>query len=415
MKKLIRNIYFEGKTQDILIDNGVFAEIADVINDNNAEVINANNKAILPAFYNTHNHASMMFLRGIGEDKELFPWLSEDIWPREANITPDDMYDLTRFANLEMIKTGTVFFSDMYFFGLRSIPAVQDMGLRAAISIVAMDLLNPDNLEAEKTKLNNFFADKFSDDKVFKAVSCHAIYTCSAELYKFAKDLANKQGAYLHTHVSETQKEVDDCLSEHNQTPVEYLDSLGVLDSKTIIAHAVHLTDNDLKIIKQKGVVIAHCPTSNLKLNSGQMNLDKYLSQGINVTLGTDGVASNNSLSMLSEMKIAALSAKSIANSSCAAKVDDVFDVATINGAKAFGINAGKIAVGYEADFILVDLDNHYLVPNHNLKSNMIYSADSSCITDVYCAGNALMNDGYVDHQEDILAKFRQVCIKLNS
>ena len=165
-------------------------------------------------------------------------------------------------------------------------------------------------------------------------------------------------------------------------------------------------------MVKAKAIV-AHNPSSNLKLNSGQMPLQKYLDKGIRVTLGTDSVSSNNNLSMIDEMKIAAMSGKNIANDSTAAKVQDVFDIATKNGFEALGVHAGQIKEGFEADFILVDLNNFALLPNYNLVSNMVYAADSSCITDVFCAGKQVLKNGHVENEEEIISNFKRACKEL--
>lgn len=182
-----------------------------------------------------------------------------------------------------------------------------------------------------------------------------------------------------------------------------------MLDDKTVLAHCLHLDEDEIGMLAETKAVISHCPSSAFKLNSGQMDLQKYLDAGIRVTLGTDGVSSNNSLSMLWEMKLAALSAKNKANNILAGKVNDIFHIATKNGFDAFSLNAGEIAVGKLADFILVDLRNVFLMPNHNLFSNMIYAADSSCITDVFCNGVPVMRNKIVPNEIEIIDNFNQI------
>ena len=206
---------------------------------------------------------------------------------------------------------------------------------------------------------------------------------------------------------------MNDCLQKYGCRPVELLYKWGVMGPKTLFAHAVHLNDDEIQLVKKTGTVVAHCPTSNLKLGPGQMDLQKYLDMGLKVTLGTDGVSSNNSLSMISEMKLAALSAKNKAGSVLAGKVEDIFSMATKNGFDAFGIHAGEIKEGNLADFILVDLNNQFLLPNDNLISNMIYSADSSCITDVFCDGKPLMYNKIIPHESEIISDFKRVCSDL--
>ena len=406
---LLKKVLLNGKEQDILINGNQICRIDDDIENDEAEVIVCQNKAILPSFCNTHTHASMMFLRGIGEDKELFSWLNEDIWPREAKLTPEMIYHLSRFALLEMIKTGTTLFADMYFYPQETIRAVQDMGIRGAVSFLGMDFFNASKAQIQAAEMETFLNQKAPSDRIIKGLSCHAIYTTSKSLFLKAKELATKYNTFLHIHSSETNQEINDCLKAHHCRPVQLLRQWGVLGGQTVLAHCLHLDEDEIRTLAETKTVIAHCPSSAFKLNSGQMDLQKYLDAGIKVTLGTDGVSSNNSLSMLWEMKLAALSAKNKANNISAGKVNDIFQIATRNGFEAFGLNAGEIAVGKLADFILVDLNNVFLMPNHNLISNMIYAADSSCITDVFCNGAPVMRNRIIPNETEIKDHFNQI------
>lgn len=406
---LLKKVLLNGKEQDILINGNQICRIDDDIENDEAEVIVCQNKAILPSFCNTHTHASMMFLRGIGEDKELFSWLNEDIWPREAKLTPEMIYHLSRFALLEMIKTGTTLFADMYFYPQETIRAVQDMGIRGAVSFLGMDFFDTSKAQIQAAEMETFLNQKAPSDRIIKGLSCHAIYTTSKSLFLKAKELATKYNTFLHIHSSETNQEINDCLKAHHCRPVQLLRQWGVLGGQTVLAHCLHLDEAEIRTLAETKTVIAHCPSSAFKLNSGQMDLQKYLDAGIKVTLGTDGVSSNNSLSMLWEMKLAALSAKNKANNISAGKVNDIFQIATRNGFEAFGLNAGEIAVGKLADFILVDLENVFLMPNHNLISNMIYAADSSCITDVFCNGVPVMRNRIIPNETEIKDHFNQI------
>ena len=403
------------KTRDILIDKNKIAEISDRINTSADEVIDCTDKAVLPSFCNTHTHAGMMFLRGIGEDKNLFDWLNQDIFPKEAKIKPEHLYPLSRYALLEMIKTGTTCFTDMYFEVPGTIRAVKEMGLRSVIPYPGMDFFDEKETEARIRRATRYLEEPSENSRIKKALFCHSVYTCSQKLICGFSDLAKKYDTYLQIHVSETQKEVDDCIRKFGCRPVELLYKWGIMGPKTLFAHAVHLNDDEIRLVKKTGTVLAHCPSSNLKLGSGQMNLQKYLDEGLKITLGTDGVSSNNSLSMISEMKTAALSAKNKAGSVLAGKVDDIFQIATKNGFNAFGIDAGEIKEGRLADFILVDRNNQFLLPNNNLKSNMIYAADSSCITDVFCDGKPIMRNRTIPHESEIVSDFKRVCCDLAS
>lgn len=407
---LFKNVFLNDKVCDILVDQNKITKISDKIDIPTDEVIDCSDKAILPSFCNTHTHASMMFLRGIGEDKNLFDWLNQDIFPKEAKLKPEHIYPLSRYALLEMIKTGTTCFTDMYFYVPETLKSVQDMGIRAILPYLGMDFFNDQNTESAIQQAIKYMESSLQNSKIKKAFCCHSIYTCSQKLIQEYFRLAQKYDTYFQIHVSETQKEVDDCIQKFGMRPVELLYRWGVMGSKTLFAHAVHLDDKEIQLVKQTGTVLAHCPTSNLKLGSGQMNLQKYSDAGIKITLGTDGASSNNSLSMISEMKLAALSAKNKANSVLAGKMDNIFNIATRNGFEAFGINAGKIKEGNLADFILVDMNNQFLIPNNNLKSNMIYASDSSCITDVFCDGKAVMRNKVIPHEHEIITDFKRVC-----
>ena len=406
---LLQNVFLNNKVCDVLIDKNKIANIDEKINQPVDEIIDCTNKAILPSFCNTHTHASMTFLRGIGEDKVLFDWLNQDIFPKEAKLKPEHIYAFSRYALLEMIKTGTTCFTDMYFEVPETIKAVQEMGIRAVLPYLGMDFFNKENTQYHIQKANQYLGTLLKNTKIKKALCCHSIYTCSSELIHDFFDLTKKYDTFFQIHVSETQKEVDDCIQKFGCRPVELLHKWGVMGPKTLFAHAVHLNDTEIRLVKETGTVLAHCPTSNLKLGSGQMDFQKYLDAGLKLTLGTDGVASNNSLSMISEMKIAALSAKNKANSVLAGKIEDIYHTATRNGFDAFGINTGEIKTGKLADFILVDMNNQFLLPNNNLISNIIYAADSSCITDVVCDGKFVMKNKKIPHEKEIISDFKQI------
>ena len=411
MKILLKSVIHDKKHVDVLIQDDKIAKICNDLHDDCVDdVIECSDKAIIPSFCNTHTHASMMFLRGIGEDKDLFEWLQEEIWPREAKIRPEDVYNLSRFAMLEMIKTGTTMFNDMYFHSEYTVLAAQEMGLRGVISYVGMDFFDDSKTAQQEREAEDFMSMKVESANIIKSLSCHSVYTTSERLFKVFKQCADRYGTYLHIHANETKKEVSDCIQKTGLRPIEFMCQLGVLGEKTILAHCVHLNDNEIKLLRANNTAVSHCPASNLKLNSGQMPFQAYIDEGIVVTLGTDGVASNNALSMMSEMRLAALSGKNIANSPKVARVQDIFSAGTKKGFEFFGIDAGEIKEGKKADFILVDVNNHFLIPNNNIFSNIIYSADSSCIKDVFCNGKQIMKDGYVENEEKIVNDFRQTC-----
>ena len=418
MKKiLLKGVLHEGKKVDILIEGNRFKKISENIEDEDAEIIPCKDKAIFPAFYNCHTHMPMTLLKGLTDEKELMQWLKEDIWPREAKMKPHDIYVASKFAILEMIKGGIVFCNDMYQFPEETMKAIDEMGIRGVVSKPEVNVTyTPEEFEEKKKKVLEFMDyPNINENRIIKGISCHSIYTLSEEFLKFYSELAKKHNMRIHIHACETQKEIDDCQKAHHCTPIEYLEKLGLLTDKTILAHSVHLTEKDMDIIKKYDCKVAHCPISNFKLKSGMMAFQKLHQKGITVTLGTDGSASNNSLSILQEMKVCALNAKTQAKDSKAGSAEDILKAATVNGAKAFGIDAGEIKEGKLADFILFDLNHYLFLPNYNLISNIVYSAQNDCVTDVFCDGVQLMKDRKVKDEDKICEEFKTVSDKFRN
>ncbi len=415
MSILIKNILHNNQRTDIFIENNSFSLIGNNLDVKADKIIDGSGKAIVPAFYNTHNHAAMSILRGYSDDKPLFEWLQKDIWPVEAKFTAEDIYIASRLAILEMIKSGTVFFADMYFFCEQTMRAVAEMGIRGAVSKLAMDMFDRSRTQTQKKATAEFI--KFSNpcpERIIKCLSCHAVYTVSDELFTYIRDIADQNNMYIQIHVSETEEENKDCLKKYGMSPIAKLDSLGLLSPKTILAHAVHLSDKDINIIKKRGAVISTNPTSNIKLNSGLFMFEKlYSLMPEQITLGTDGASSNNNLNMVESMKMCSFAAKIQGCSAIAGKASDIFKIATVNGAHAFGLNAGKIEEGCLADCLLLDLNNPFLTPNHNLISNLVYAADSSCISDVICDGRLVMENHIVPNEENIISEAQALAQKI--
>ena len=385
---LISNVLLEGRKCDILIEGKRFMRISPAgAGLEAATVLDAEGKAILPALYNTHTHAAMTLLRGYADDMALGKWLGEHIWPLEDKLTPADILEGSRLAVEEMLSSGTVFFNDMYFEIEQTIEAVAASGMRAAIGITVMD-----NHSLAQTARKKQFVREFRDPtggRIQLVMAPHAIYTVGAGKLKACVAFARDNGLRIHIHVAETRQEVDDCLAAHGLTPVQYLDSLGVLGPDVIAAHCVHLTPRDAGILAERGVTVSHCPCSNMKLSSGVFPYELLISSGCRITLGTDGASSNNNLDLREEMKFAALLAK-VGGGPELLPAAQVLDWATVNGAEAFGIDAGRIAEGKLADCLLVDLSDIRMRPCHNLVSNWVYAADSNCISNVICDGRII-------------------------
>ncbi len=400
MKTLIKNAVLNGKETDLLIENNIIAKIEQGIVDPEAEVFEAKGLGVAPAFYNMHTHAAMTLLRGYCEGLPLFDWL-QNIWKKEATMTSEDIYMGTRLAILEMIKSGTVYFADMYWFHEAVAQAAEDMGVRANVGITFMDSLDRKTIDANFDFAKQY--PKTKDSLVEIGIAPHAIYTCGKDLYRECFEFASENDLLFQTHLAETEKEVEDSLSAFGMRPVEYLDSIGVLGERMVAAHCVHLSRKEAEILAQRKTTLVHNPCSNMKLASGVFDSEQAVSCGCRIALGTDGTSSNNNLSMMEEMKFASLLAKSHYANPQAGNPELMMQWATVNGAKAVGLNAGEVKEGCLADLIFVNLRNERFVPNFDMTSHLVYSADSRSIDSVMCNGRFVMRNGKVKGEEEII------------
>ena len=384
-KMLIRNVLCAGRKTNILIEGNRFSSLDAPEKVPFAKVIEADGLAILPPFFNTHTHAAMSLLRGYADDMELHKWLTEYIWPYEAKMTSDDIEKGSYLAVREMIATGSVFFNDMYFDIDRTVKAVDELGIRAALGVTFMES-HTKAQQSEKIDIIKHWSDP-TGGRITITVAPHAIYTVGSELLKKTAELARENGLKYHIHLSETESEVADCIRLHGCRPVEYLENLGVLGPNVIAAHVVHVNEKEADILAGRGVTISHCPCSNMKLASGIFPYKMLSKAGCRITIGTDGDSSNNNLDMREEMKFAALLAKVSSGDPQAAPAEEILRCATAAGAEAFGIDSGRIEEGALADALLVDLGDIKMQPCHNLVSNWVYAADSRAIKTVICDG----------------------------
>ena len=410
---LMQNAGESPARKDVMIDGNIFSKIIDVSTPEmaaGAEIIDCRNFALMPAFYNGHTHAAMSLLRGYADDMELSKWLNEYIWPFEAKLSDRDIEIGSRLAVLEMIKSGTVFFSDMYWHREQTMKVVEDMGIRASIGVTISDVLvSPEGLKANFDFLAKHTGES---ERVKLSVMPHSIYIVSEEYLRRCMEMAEKENYPLHIHLSETEKEVRDCIEQHGCTPVEYLQRLGCLNSRVQAAHCVHFSEKDMEIFAQSGASAILNPNSNLKLSSGIPSIVKMMEHRIPLALGTDGDSSNNNLDMHEEMKLAALLAK-VQGGAETLPAPEALKMATVNVAQVNGIDAGVIAEGKLADGILVRLDNERMVPCFDLISNWVYSADSRAIDSVICNGRFVMRSGHVDGEEDIVREAGECALRL--
>jgi len=401
MSLLIKNIILKGETKDVFIEGNKIKKIGNNLNLRATEKIDGKKeKAVIPGLVNCHTHAAMTLFRGYGDDLPLKVWLEKKIWPLEFKMTADDIYWGTKLAILEMVKTGTTCFNDMYWIGDAIIQVAEEMGIRAKIGLVLLDHGPTGKKENIKKYWSDFKRKKMGT--ITFSIAPHAIFTVSRDNLIWAKNFARKNNLILHTHLSETEKEVRDCIKKYKVRPVEYLDKIGFLENNCILAHSVWLNDKEIKILSKNKCSVVYNPCSNMKLASGIFPFQKFKRAGVNITLGTDGPTSNNSLDMFREMKFASLLQKVKEMNPTIASAKEIFEIATKNGAKALKINTGEVKEGKLADLILVDLNQVSFKPGHNFLSDIVYSASGSCVSDVICNGKILMRDRKIEGEEKI-------------
>ncbi|MBU4201631.1 MAG: amidohydrolase [Candidatus Altiarchaeales archaeon] len=413
MSILIKDVLLDGKETSIYIEGNSIAGIEG--NSQADETIDGRGMAALPGLINTHSHAAMTLFRGYGDDMKLQQWLEEKIWPIEGKLTEEDVYWGAKLACLEMIKSGTTSFNDMYWHLPGTVRAVEEMGIRAVLSPVFIDLFDEHKRKGvikEHTKLLNDVKAKGSE-RIMPALGPHALYTVSKEGLQWCKEFAEKKNLLIHFHLAETEQENKDCVEKNGKRPVEYLEEIGFLCDRIVAAHCNWLNGKDMKILAKHGVNIAHNPASNMKLATGVMPYPEMVKAGLTISLGTDGCASNNSLDMFEEMKFAALLQKSARNDPTAMPAGEAWKMATISGARALGLNAGVIKEGMLADIMLVNLKKVGLAPSHNLISNLVYSANGSCVDTVICNGRILMQERRVESEDEIIQKASEVAMNL--
>ena len=410
MSLLINGVLLEGEKKDILIQDNRIEKISSNIDKNSDRVISGQGKVALPSFFNLHTHAAMTLMRGYSDDLPVQQWLEQKIWPLEEKLTSEDVYWGTKLACLEMIKTGTTFFNDMYWYFESTAQAVEEMGIRASLGAVFIDLFDEDKAQEQRLKNEQLYQkiDNYSNRIQFN-LGPHSIYTVSAESLEWAREFAEENDLMIHIHLAESKDEIEQCQDKFGKSPVKYLDEIGFLGSNVIAAHCVWLDEEDIQILAANDVKMVHLPASNMKLASGTFPYERLKDRRENIALGTDGSSSNNNLDMFEEMKIASLLAKIDQMDPTEMPADQIHRMATKNGAEIFDIKAGIIEEGKLADLILVDLNTPEMTPDYNTKSNIVYSANGSCVDTTICNGQVLMESGHVEGEEKIITKLNQI------
>ena len=371
-------------------DNGD-AEVFLKRHQNDCTQIDATGKIVMPGLINTHTHVAMSLLRGISDDVPLMEWLEQHIWPIEGKMGYQEVYDGARLGILEMLMGGTTTFVDMYPYEEAVAEAAESAGIRALVSPCPMDF-RMEHFENDWRQVQRRFSDS---PLVTMWMGPHAIYTLSGEHLQRSISLSKELGVGSHVHLAETQTEQDNCMAQHGVSPTEYLEKEGLFSTKTLAAHCVVMSDNDIEILARNGVSVAHNPQSNMKLASGIAPVKKMLDAGVNVAIGTDGASSNNDLDMWEEMRTASLLQKVSTLDPCAIPAYTALQMATVNGAKAIGREEelGVLAAGALADILIVNMEQPHLYPHTNLISELVYSAHASDVETVIVNGKIVVQE----------------------
>ena len=382
----------EGRIQDLLPKQDILEKYAADIE------IELENQLLIPGLINTHTHSPMSLMRGLADDLPLMDWLNNHIWPAEQkHVSAEFVFDGSLLACAEMIRSGTTCFNDMYFFPEATARAVQQAGMRAKLGLILIDFPSAWAGDADEYLAKGIeLHDQLRDNSLIStAFAPHAPYTVSDDPLKRIATYAEELDIPIHMHIHETADEVEQAVSETGKRPLQRLNELGLLSPRLLAVHMTQLNDDEINLIAETGAHVLHCPESNLKLASGFCPTYKLQQIGINLTLGTDGAASNNDLDMISEMHTAAILAKAVANNASALPAEDVLRMATINGAKALGLDSeiGSLEIGKSADIVAVDLGNIENQPVYCPVSQLIYSAGRENVTNVWVAGNHLLKD----------------------
>jgi 5-methylthioadenosine/S-adenosylhomocysteine deaminase len=391
------------RDHSIAIAQGVIAEILPQADARrrypDAEFVTLPTHALIPGLINAHTHAAMSLFRGLADDLPLMTWLNDHIWPAEQRwVAPEFVADGTRLAVAEMIRGGTTCFNDMYFFAEDTARIAHDAGMRASVGMIVLDFPSAyaANWNEYVDKGLRLHDDWRTSGLVTTAFAPHAPYTVSDEPLKKISTLNNELNCPVHIHVHETAFEVSDAVEKTGTRPLARLDGLDLVNPNLLAVHFTQASDEDIALMAERNANVVHCPESNLKLASGFAPVARFVAAGVNVALGTDGAASNNDLDMLGEMRTAALLAKGVSGDATALPAHGVLRMATLNGARALGIDTrtGSLVAGKAADITAIDLADLATEPVYDPVSQIVYAAGRHQVTDVWVAGQRLLSGG---------------------
>ncbi|SKA77512.1 5-methylthioadenosine/S-adenosylhomocysteine deaminase [Caloramator quimbayensis] len=404
MNILIKNAYIITMNEkeeifenaDLAIENDRIKYVNDVPSDFKADkIIDGSKKAVLPGLINAHTHMAMSLFRNYADDLPLHEWLTQKIWPIEDKLTGEDVYYGTMLSIVESIKSGVTCFSDMYFFMDDTAKAALESGIRARLAWGMIGSRADDDSRFDITK--RFYSDwqGKGDGRITIMAGPHAPYTCSPEYLKRVADFVKEMSLSVHIHLSESKREVEENYEKYGKSPIKHVYDIGIFDVPVTAAHCVHLSDEDIDILKEKNVSVVYNPGSNLKLGNGFAPVVKLLEKGVNVALGTDGSSSNNNVNMFEEINLAAILNKGVTGNPTVVPAIEALKMATINGAKALCMDKdlGSIEVDKKADIIIVDMNKPHFYPIHDVVSSMAYTAQGSDVETVIINGNIVMEN----------------------
>ncbi len=407
---------------DVLVENDRIISVGDIKPEDaeNAKIIDCTGKLLMPGLINGHTHVPMALLRNYADDIELQTWLFEHIFPAEDKLTGKDVHWGSLLGIMEMLASGTTCFIDMYFFMDDIAEAVEKSGIRAHLSRgVTCNDKGPDFSENKSLNESIDFYKKWNcaaEGRITGAFAPHAIYTCSPEYIKAVRNAAEKLEAPIHVHLDETRAEHEDSVKNFGKTPTRHLYDLGLFDIRTIAAHCVWVTSDDIALLRENNVTIAHNPGSNLKLASGIAPIPEAIKEGVNVILGTDGASSNNNLNLFEEINLAALIHKGVKQDPLLINAKEALKMATVNGGIALGRNdLGSIKPGNKADLILLNLDKPHFNPLNKPDSALAYSAQASDVCLTMVDGRILYENGEFKtiDKEEVYYHVKKICQRI--
>jgi 5-methylthioadenosine/S-adenosylhomocysteine deaminase len=415
MSLTVTGAALHGQTVGLREEDGLIMEVGPSVQPRiGDEVIDADGLLLSPPMVNGHTHAAMTLFRGFGDDLPLMEWLEEKIWPVEAKLRSDDVYWGTRLACLEMIRSGTTRFFDMYWHGAEAARAVVDAGLRAEVSSVMIDQLDAakgEEMRGEVIETLDRIAE--AGTRVSPSLGPHAIYTVSSGSLSWLAEVAAEREISLHIHLSETEQEVEDCLDAHGKRPAAYLDELGFLGPRTVLAHGVRLDYSELELVAERGSTVVTNPTANMKLAvGGSFPYPRAKKAGVSIALGTDGVSSNSNLDMFEEVKFFALTQKHSSGDPGTLPADEAIAIA--RGLRSEVVGGTPLEPGQPADFLLLRGSDPELSAG-DLDSDLVYAAGGSIVDATVVAGRVLMRDRVVPGADELAAEVRARAARLTS